>query len=41
MNPGKQGYRVPPEFLAQDAEFWRMDQETKQWAMEQFPYLKH
>jgi hypothetical protein len=38
MNPGKQGFRVP-EFLAEQApEFWRMDQETKKLAMDQFPY---
>ena len=38
MNPGKQGYRVPPEFLARHAsEFWTIDQETKKLAMEKFP----
>jgi hypothetical protein len=37
MNPGKQGYRVPPEFLAQDSEFWQVDQETKELATAKFP----
>jgi hypothetical protein len=35
MNPGKQGFRVP-EFLNQDSEFWRLDQETKKLATERF-----
>jgi hypothetical protein len=37
MNPGKQGYRVPPEFLTGlVSEFWAIDQETKELATEKF-----